>query len=145
MSFISLPKSWDQKEVLWKVQVIDTYGNITETPEWTFKIDHNQDSWGSIVYFNVYDMDTQMPVPHAKVSVLSNDMNLDLLMNANGLYIKKFDQSGVYHVAVSAENYTHKEVAVIQVFPEIHLKNGLMFPFLRFCAIQSSYCSPYHP
>jgi alpha-tubulin suppressor-like RCC1 family protein len=117
MSFISLPKSWDKKEVLWKVQAIDAYGNITETPEWTFKIDNNQDSWGSIVYFNVYDMDTQMPVPHAKVNVLSNDMNLDLLMNANGLYIKRFDQSGVYHVAVSAENYTPVNNESIEIIP----------------------------
>jgi alpha-tubulin suppressor-like RCC1 family protein len=117
MSFISLPKSWDKKEVLWKVQAIDAYGNITETPEWTFKIDNNQDSWGSIVYFNVYDMDTQMPVPHAKVNVLSNDMNLDLLMNANGLYIKRFDQSGVYHVAVSEENYTPVNNESIEIIP----------------------------
>ncbi|MBF0452754.1 MAG: putative Ig domain-containing protein, partial [Candidatus Magnetomorum sp.] len=104
--FVSLPKSWDQKDILWKVQAIDNYGNMKETPEWTFKIDNNQDNWGSIVYFQVHDMDTQMPVPHAKLNISSNDINMDLELNSNGLNINRFVQSGLFEIAVIADNYT---------------------------------------
>ena len=86
---VSLPKSWDKQNVLWKVQAIDNYGNITETPQWSFKIDNNQDNWGSIVNFQVYDIDTKKPVPNAKVKMISNDTDLDLVMNPNGIYISK--------------------------------------------------------
>jgi hypothetical protein len=103
--FVSLPKSWDKQNVLWKVQAIDNYGNITETPQWSFKIDNNQDNWGSIVYFQVYDMDTQMPIPNAKVKMISNDIDLNLVMNPNGIYIKRFDLSGGFNLEVMANNY----------------------------------------
>jgi len=115
--FVSLPKSWDKKDVLWKVQAIDNYGNITETPQWTFKIDNNVDNWGSIVYFQVYDMDTQMPVPKATVNLSSNDMNLSLEVNSNGLYIERFMQSGLYNISVIADNYTPLHKDPIEIIP----------------------------
>jgi hypothetical protein len=114
--FISLPKSWDKKDVFWKVQAIDDYGNVAETQTWKFKIDNNQDNWGAIVYFQVHDMDTQMPVPNAKINILSNNTHLDLVMHPNGQYIKRFLESGSFQIAVTANNYTplHNEMNIMQ-------------------------------
>jgi alpha-tubulin suppressor-like RCC1 family protein len=115
--FVSLPKYWDKKEVFWKVQAIDNYGNITETPQWRFTINNNVDTWGTIAYFQVYDMDTQMPVPNSKVNIVSSDINLDLRMHSNGVYIKRFIQSGIYNVSVSADNYAPLHNEFIDIIP----------------------------
>jgi len=115
--FVSLPQSWDKKEVFWKVQAIDHYGNITETPQWRFTINNNVDTWGTITYFQVYDMDTQMPVPNAKVNIVFNYTNLDLMMHSNGVYIKRFFRPGLYKVAVIADNYTPLHNESIEIIP----------------------------
>ena len=115
--FVSLPKSWDKKDVFWKVQAIDDYGNVTDTPTWKFKIDNNQDNWGAIIYFQVHDMDTQMPVPNAKINLSSKDMHLDLVMHPNGQYIKRFLHPGSFKVAVIANNYTPLHNKIIEIIP----------------------------
>jgi hypothetical protein len=110
MCFVSLPKSWDKKEIQWKVQAIDTFGNISETPTWKFKIDNiiddYNDIWGAIVYFQVHDIDTKKPIPNAKIKMTSSEINQDIVMNQNGLSINRFMKSGMVNLAISADNYS---------------------------------------
>jgi len=75
------------------------------------------DTWGTIAYFQVYDIDTQLPVPNAKVNIVSSDINLDLMMHSSGVYIKRFIQSGLYNVAVSADNYMPLHNEFIEIIP----------------------------
>jgi hypothetical protein len=117
--FVSLPKSWDKKEVQWKVQAIDTFGNISETPTWKFKIDNkiddHNDIWGAIVYFQVHDIDTKKPIPNAQIKMTSSEINQNLVMNQNGLSINRFMKSGMVNLAISADNYSpiHNETIEI--------------------------------
>jgi hypothetical protein len=117
--FVSLPKSWDKKEVQWKVQAIDTFGNISETPTWKFKIDNkiddHNDIWGAIVYFQVHDIDTKKPIPNAQIKMTSSEINQDYVMNQNGLSINRFMKSGMVNLAISADNYSpiHNETIEI--------------------------------
>jgi hypothetical protein len=119
--FVSLPKSWDKKEVRWKVKAIDTFGNISETPTWKFKIDNkidaHQNIWGAIVYFQVHDIDTKRPVPNAKIKMTSNDINQNLVMNQSGLSIKRFMKTGSVNLTISASNYSSLTNETIEIMP----------------------------
>ena len=113
--FISLPKTWDKQDVSWKVLATDEFGNSTETETWKFTIDNNHDIWGPIAYLQVFDIDTKLPIPRATITIDSNNLILDLIVNENGLNIERFIP-GDYTITASIENY-YPITQTIQINP----------------------------
>ena len=103
--FMSLPTSWDLKEVSWNVTAIDEFGNSTKTDTWKFKTDNEANNENSIVYFQIFDIDTKLPIPNATITSNNLDLTINKNVNEKGLCIKRFSQSGTLNLAISANNY----------------------------------------
>jgi len=98
-----LPDNWDGNDIFWKVQAIDEFGASVETDVFRFKLDDKNNLFESpIVYFQVYDSETRLPVPGAKIWL---DGNHPITTTQLGHLIQKVDLSDAIDLTITALTY----------------------------------------
>jgi transposase-like protein len=100
---VKLTDSWDKNDVYWKVIAIDNYGAQSESEVWKFHIDNPEDAL-PIVFVNVYDIQSNRPIPNALVRFESKDRKIDMRMNQQGHYIERI-QPGAYEINIYGDHY----------------------------------------
>jgi len=103
---VELPDNWDGNDIFWKVQAIDEFGASAETQVYRFKLDDkNNPSEMPIVYFQVYDSQTRLPVPEAKIWFGHENNSNSMLTSKRGRLIQKLDLSDTIDLTITANTY----------------------------------------
>jgi Leucine-rich repeat (LRR) protein len=109
--------SWREKDIFWKVRAIDKYGAYTETETDQFEIQNITDPIDNFVFIHVYDEQTKLPVPNARVIFESYDSYdpIEMTMSHIGHYIKDFDSTGQYKVTIHTEDYYETAIESVAI------------------------------
>ena len=92
---------WDGSDIFWKVQAIDEFGASVETEVFRFKLDDKNNPFMPIVYFQVYDSQTELPVPEAKIWLNEYPM----ITSRRGQLIQKSDLTTPLDLTITAMTY----------------------------------------
>jgi len=107
------PESWDGCDVYWKVQAIDAFGAYVETDVSRFTLDDTNTTEPPIVYLHVYDSQTRLPIPGAKICFGKGDKQLEIKSSKYGHLIQKLDFSLPIDVTITAKTY---DTAYTQIY-----------------------------
>jgi hypothetical protein len=93
---------WDGCDIYWKVQAIDEFGAFFETEVFRFKLDDKNNPEMPIVYFQVYDSQTRLPVPEAKICL---ETGYPVMTSKRGKLIQKINLSEAIDLTITAVTY----------------------------------------
>jgi Leucine-rich repeat (LRR) protein len=111
---IDLPDKWEGTDIYWKVQAIDQYGAIQETPVYHFSTISVTNPDTGIIKGYVYDSFTKNPIYRAKVN-LDNSM---MRTSSRGYYHGSVEPKIYDTISIVADDYK------TQYLYSVHISNG---------------------
>jgi Leucine-rich repeat (LRR) protein len=125
LNVVELPDNWDGNDIFWKVEAIDEFGASVETEVFRFKLDDKNNLFEApIVYFQVYDSETRLPVPGAKIWL---DGIHPITTTQLGHLIQKVDLSDAIDLTITALTY---ETAYTKINAEDNTMISLAIPLV---------------